>query len=137
MAGVLTVSANGVDTSPVTRGVWVMENILGITPPPPPDEVPAIDADVSGATTIREKLAKHSEDKTCFVCHRNIDPLGFALETFDPIGRWRSKYPKPKGKGAAAKIDASGKLPSGETYADFASFKTVLQRAVVTFSLAA
>ena len=66
MAGVLTVSANGVDTSPVTRGVWVLENILGITPPPPPDEVPAIDADVSGATTIREKLAKHSEDKTCY-----------------------------------------------------------------------
>ncbi|PAY20404.1 hypothetical protein CKO51_06090 [Rhodopirellula sp. SM50] len=127
MAGVLTVSANGVDTSPVTRGVWVMENILGTPPPPPPDEVPSIDADVSGATTIREKLSRHSEDKTCFVCHRNIDPLGFALETYDPIGRWRTKYPKPKGKGSAAKIDASGKLPSGETFDDFASFKTVLR----------
>ncbi|QDV47676.1 hypothetical protein Enr13x_75870 [Stieleria neptunia] len=127
MAGVLTVSANGVDTSPVTRGVWVMENILGTPPPPPPDEVPSIDADVSGATTIREKLSKHSEDKTCFVCHRNIDPLGFALETFDPIGRWRSKYPKPKGKAPAATIDASGKLPSGETFEDFASFKAVLR----------
>ncbi|MGB7343220.1 MAG: DUF1592 domain-containing protein [Pirellulaceae bacterium] len=124
MAGVLTVSANGVDTSPVTRGVWVLENILGITPPPPPDEVPAIDADVSGATTIREKLAKHREDKTCYVCHRNIDPLGFALETFDPIGRWRDKYPKIKGK--TPKIDPSGKLPSGETYLDFAAFKQVL-----------
>ncbi|WP_182869612.1 DUF1592 domain-containing protein [Rhodopirellula sp. JC639] len=127
MAGVLTVSANGVDTSPVTRGVWVMENILGTPPPPPPDEVPSIDADVSGARTIREKLAKHSEDKTCFVCHRNIDPLGFALETYDPIGRWRTKYPKPKGKGSAAKIDASGELPSGETFQDFASFKIVLR----------
>jgi hypothetical protein len=126
MAGVLTVSANGVDTSPVTRGVWVLENILGITPPPPPDEVPAIDSDVSGATTIRERLAKHSEDKTCIVCHRNIDPLGFALETFDPIGRWRAKYPKPKGKGPAAKVDPSGKLPSGETYEDFPGFKKVL-----------
>src|SRR6056297_3656821 len=127
MAGVLTVSANGVETSPVTRGVWVSENLLGITPPPPPDEVPAIEADVSGAQTIREKLAKHREDKTCYVCHRNIDPLGFALETFDPIGRWRTKYPKAKGSGDAAKIDASGKLPSGEAYADFASFKQVLQ----------
>jgi hypothetical protein len=127
MAGVLTVSANGVDTSPVTRGVWVMENMLGITPPPPPDVVPSIEADVSGSTTIREKLTKHSADATCFVCHRNIDPLGYALETFDPIGRWRANYPKPKGKGAAAKIDSSGKLPSGETYADFASFKEVLQ----------
>ncbi|TWU58169.1 DUF1592 domain-containing protein [Rubripirellula reticaptiva] len=126
MAGVLTVSANGVDTSPVTRGVWVLENILGITPPPPPDEVPAIDADVSGATTIRQRLAKHREDKTCYVCHRNIDPLGFALETFDPIGRWRDKYPKPSDKGTSAKIDPSGKLPSGETYDNFANFKQVL-----------
>ncbi|QEG02792.1 hypothetical protein Mal15_69130 [Stieleria maiorica] len=128
MAGVLTVSANGVDTSPVTRGVWVMENILGITPPPPPDEVPSIDADVSGATTIREKLSKHSEDKTCFVCHRNIDPLGYALETYDPIGRWRTNYPSPKGKGSAATIDASGELPSGESFEDFASFKKVLHK---------
>jgi hypothetical protein len=106
--------------------LWVLENILGITPPPPPDEVPAIDSDVSGATTIRERLAKHSEDKTCIVCHRNIDPLGFALETFDPIGRWRAKYPKPKGKGPAVKVDPSGKLPSGEMYEDFPGFKKVL-----------
>ena len=127
MAGVLTVSANGVDTSPVTRGVWVLENVLGITPPPPPDEVPSIDADVSGAKTIREKLARHRADKACAVCHRKIDPLGFALETFDPIGRWRSHYPKPKGKKAAAKVDPSGKLPSGEQYTDFASFKRVLR----------
>ncbi|WP_442510031.1 DUF1592 domain-containing protein [Novipirellula sp. SH528] len=126
MAGVLTVSANGVDTSPVTRGVWVLENILGITPPPPPDEVPAIDADVSGATTIREKLTKHSQDKACYVCHRSIDPLGYALETFDPIGRWREKYPNPKGKGSTAKVDPSGKLPSGETYKDFPGFKKVM-----------
>lgn len=126
MAGVLTVSANGVDTSPVTRGVWILENILGTTPPPPPDEVPAIDADVSGAKTIREKLAIHSTDKACFVCHRNIDPLGHALESFDPIGRWRDKYPKPKGRGTAPSVDPTGKLPSGETYEDFASFKKVL-----------
>lgn len=126
MAAVLTVSANGVDTSPVTRGVWVSESILGITPPPPPDVVPSIEANVRGAKTIREKLAKHREDKACFVCHRNIDPLGFPLETFDPIGRWRDKYPKQKGKSSVAKIDGSGKLPSGETFEDFASFKSVL-----------
>ncbi|WP_145219161.1 DUF1592 domain-containing protein [Gimesia alba] len=126
MAGVLTVSANGVDTSPVTRGVWVLENLLGTPPPPPPDEVPAIEADVSGATTIRERLAKHSTDQTCYVCHRNIDPHGHALESFDPIGRWRNKYPKPKGKGVGPKVDPTGKLPSGETFTDFASFKHVL-----------
>lgn len=126
MAGVLTVSANGVDTSPVTRGVWVLENILGITPAPPPDEVPGLDSDVSGAKTIREKLEMHRADKTCAVCHRNIDPLGFALETFDPIGRWRTKYPKPKFKNVAAKIDSSGSLPSGESFDGFPDFKAVL-----------
>jgi hypothetical protein len=129
MAGVLAVSANGVETSPVTRGVWVLENMLGTTPPPPPDEVPSIDADVSGAKTIREKLAKHSQDKTCYVCHRKIDPLGFPLETFDPIGRWRTKYSEPQSKSSAAKIDTSGKLPSGEAYEDFHSFKRVLSDA--------
>jgi len=96
MAGVLTVSANGVETSPVTRGVWVSENILGIPPPPPPDEVPAIDADTTGATTIRERLAKHSKDPNCAECHARIDPLGFGLENFDPVGRWRSSYPGQK-----------------------------------------
>jgi hypothetical protein len=126
MAGVLTVSANGVDTSPVTRGVWVLENLLGITPPPPPDVVPALDANVSDAKTIRDKLAIHRSDEACSVCHRNIDPMGYALESFDPIGRWRTKYPKPDKKSDAPKVDPTGELPSGETYNDFASFKRIL-----------
>lgn len=126
MAGVLTVSANGVDTSPVTRGVWVSENILGIKPPPPPDVVPAIEADVRGVTTIRERLAKHRADPTCAECHRKIDPLGFSLETFDPIGRWRTIYAKPKGDAPAPKIDSSGEFGSGETYTDFHDFKRIL-----------
>jgi hypothetical protein len=133
MAGVLTVSANGVDTSPVTRGVWVSETILGITPPAPPDVVPSIEANTSGATTIREKLARHREDKACLVCHRNIDPLGFPLETFDSIGRWRDNYSQGKRKASEAKIDGSGKLPSGETFEDFASFKQVLVKSRVDF----
>ncbi|MES2597995.1 MAG: DUF1592 domain-containing protein [Verrucomicrobiota bacterium] len=128
MAGVLTVSANGVETSPVTRGVWVSENMLGIEPPPPPDVVPAIDADVSGATTIRERLAKHRADNACAECHRKIDPLGFSLESFDPVGRWRKSYPQPKNsKTPAPKVDASGEFPSGETYQDFASFKKIIR----------
>lgn len=126
MAGVLTVSANGVETSPVTRGIWVSENLLGVVPATPPDEVPLIESDVSGATTIRERLAKHAADKTCAECHRKIDPLGFGLETFDPIGRWRTKYPQTKKDGPAPKIDASGEFPSGETYADFREFKKIL-----------
>ncbi len=123
MAGVLTVSANGVETSPVTRGVWVWENILGVVPPPPPDEVPAIDADTRGASSIREKLEKHRADKACAECHRKIDPLGFGLETFDPIGRWRAHYPAAKGNGQGSKIDASGEFSSGEAFADFDEFR--------------
>ena len=129
MAAVLTVSANGVETSPVTRGVWVSENILGIQPPPPPDEVPAIEPDVSGATNIRERLAKHRADVTCAECHRKIDPLGFSLESFDPVGRWRTKYPVPsKSKASAIKIDCSGEFPSGETYEDFTDFKKIISK---------
>ena len=125
MAAVLTVSANGVETSPVIRGAWVSENILGVKPPPPPDTVPAIEPDVSGTTTIRERLAKHSTDRACAECHRKIDPLGFSLESFDPVGRWRVTYAKPK-KGAAPKIDTSGEFASGKTYQDFAGFRDIL-----------
>ena len=125
MAAVLTVSANGVETSPVTRGAWVSENILGIKPPPPPDVVPAIEPDVSGTTTIRERLAKHSTDRACAECHRKIDPFGFSLESFDPVGRWRVTYPKPK-KGPAPKIDTTGEFASGEKYQDFAGFRDIL-----------
>ena len=125
MAAVLTVSANGVETSPVTRGAWVSENILGLKPPPPPDVVPAIEPDVSGTTTIRERLAKHRSDRACAECHRKIDPLGFSLESFDPVGRWRVNYAKPK-KGPAPKIDSSGEFASGETYRDFVGFRDIL-----------
>ena len=127
MAGVLTVSANGVETSPVTRGVWVSENILGIKPPPPPDVVPAIEPDVTGATTIRQRLAKHRADPACAECHRKIDPLGFALESFDPIGRWRVSYPKPKGNAPAPKVDASGEFSSGSAYAGFEEFRRIVK----------
>src|SRR6185369_8301542 len=91
---VLTVSANGIETSPVTRGVWVLENILGTPPSPPPDNVPPIDPDIRGAKSMREILAKHRNNPSCFECHKKIDPLGFALENFDPIGAWRTKYDK-------------------------------------------
>ena len=79
----LTASANGVDTSPVVRGIYVLEKLLGYTPPPPPPDVPAIEPDIRGAITIREQLEKHRESETCAECHRKIDPLGFALENFD------------------------------------------------------
>jgi len=126
MASVLTVSANGVDTSPVTRGAWILENILGTPPPPPPDEVPSIDGDVSGAKTIREKLALHRSDAACNVCHRKIDPLGFPLEHFDPVGRWRQKYPQQNGSKERYDIDSTGQFLTGGSFANYQEFRKVL-----------
>ena len=117
---VLTVSANGIETSPVTRGVWVLENILGTPPAPPPDNVPPIDPDIRGAKSMREILAKHRDNPACYECHRKIDPLGFALESFDPIGALRTRYEK----GGA--IDTAGELPGGQRFADLAELKKIL-----------
>ncbi|QDU92547.1 DUF1592 domain-containing protein [Lignipirellula cremea] len=92
MASVLKVTANGTTTSPVLRGAWVLDRILGQPPAPPPDDIGSIDPDIRGATTIREQLAQHRESESCGVCHREIDPPGFALESFDVIGAWRNEY---------------------------------------------
>ncbi|MBL6764831.1 MAG: DUF1592 domain-containing protein [Verrucomicrobiae bacterium] len=119
-AGILTVTANGIETSPVTRGVWTLENILGTPPPPPPDNVEPLDPDIRGAATIREQLAKHRDVPACNECHRRIDPNGFPLENFDPIGRWRDRYASKK------PIDASGELANGDTYEDITGFKEIL-----------
>ncbi|MCM2369185.1 DUF1592 domain-containing protein [Aporhodopirellula aestuarii] len=111
-ASILTVSANGIETSPVIRGVWLLENILGTPTPPPPDNVPAIEPDTRGASTIRDQLSKHRSDATCNQCHRKIDPLGFALEVFDPIGQHRAFYDSKRKK----PIDASGQLPGSDPF---------------------
>ncbi|MEL7500604.1 MAG: DUF1592 domain-containing protein [Planctomycetota bacterium] len=116
----LTASANGVDTSPVVRGIYVLEKVMGYTPPPPPDDVPEIEPDIRGALTVREELKKHRSIATCAECHRKIDPLGFALENFDAIGGWRTQY----GKGLP--VDASGELPNGETFEDVRHLRTLL-----------
>ncbi|MAT48084.1 MAG: hypothetical protein CMO35_11750 [Verrucomicrobiaceae bacterium] len=116
----LTASANGVDTSPVVRGIYVMNKLLDYTPPPPPDDVPAIDPDVRGATTLREQLIKHRADAACAQCHNKIDPAGFALENYDAIGAWRDQYP---GK---LKIDPSGKLSNGKPFASSAEFRELI-----------
>ena len=119
-ASVLTVTANGVDTSPVVRGIWLLENILGTPPPPPPPDVDPLDPDVRGAKSIRDQLEKHRSNESCAECHRKIDPLGFALENFDAIGRHRSKYHR------GPKIDASGVLPNGAEFAGFNAFRNLL-----------
>ena len=104
MASVLKVTANGTYTSPVARGVWIMDRILGMPPPPPPDGVSAIVPDTRGAVTIREQLAKHRQSPACASCHVKIDPPGFALESFDVIGGWREYY-RSSGNGKEVKID--------------------------------
>src|SRR5204863_6588405 len=91
-AAVLKVTADGTRTSPVLRGKWVLEKILGQPPAPPPADVPAIEPDIRGATTIRQQLDKHRSIATCASCHIHIDPPGFALESFDPIGGYREFY---------------------------------------------
>lgn len=124
-AGIHTVTANGVDTSPVVRGIWILENLLGTPPAPPPPDVPALEPDIRGATSIRDQLSKHREMATCNECHRKMDPLGFALENFDAIGGFREFY--IGGKDAPAiPVDTSGKLPSGEAFDDVRDLRKIL-----------
>jgi hypothetical protein len=140
MASVLKVTANGTNTSPVTRGAWVLDRILGTPPSPPPDGVPAVEPDIRGATTMREQLAKHREIGACAGCHKRIDPPGFALESFDVIGGWRDHY-RSVGKGEAVtidgrrmmyakgpKVDPSDVLNTGEKFAGIDEFKAILMK---------
>ena len=121
-ASILTLTANGVDTSPVIRGVWLLENILGARPDPPPPNVPTIEPDIRGAKTIRDQLQKHQLSANCKSCHHLIDPPGFALENFDAIGRWRGHYTSGK---SPLPVDASGEL-GGVKFTDVRSFKQAL-----------
>src|SRR5436305_4262715 len=104
MAAILKVTANGTNTSPVIRGSWVLERILGTPPPRPPVDVEAVEPDIRGATTIRQQLAKHRSRPECAGCHVRIDPPGFALENFDVMGNWRENY-RSVGKGEAVVIN--------------------------------
>jgi len=122
-AAILTLTANGVDTSPVIRGVWLLENILGTPPPPPPADVPAIVPDIRGAKTIREQLEKHRQSGSCRSCHERIDPPGFALENFDAIGRWRGHYRLGE---KMVPIDASATF-HGQPFKDIVEFKALLK----------
>lgn len=91
-ASVLKVTANGTTTSPITRGAWILDRILGTPPSPPPPNLPAIEPDTRGTTTIRQQLEAHRNVVACAACHKQIDPPGFALESFDVIGGWRERY---------------------------------------------
>jgi len=123
-AAVLTMTATPLRTSPIKRGAWVATVIFNDPPPPPPDIVPEIEADDAAieakGLTIRERLKQHASDQTCASCHARIDPLGFALESYDPIGRWRDKYR------SGLAIDASGKLFGQAEFKDVIAFKDAI-----------
>jgi cytochrome c553 len=140
MGSVLKVTANGTQTSPVMRGAWVLDRILGAPPPPPPPGVPAVEPDIRGATTIRQQLAKHRQIEACASCHVRIDPPGFALESFDVIGGWRDYY-RTTGRGKPVtrdgrrmpylegpKVDPSDRMPDGAEFQDIDEFKQLLLR---------
>ena len=140
-ATVMMATANGVDTQPVLRGVWLLDNVLGAPPPPPPGNVPAISSDSSGATDIRELLERHRADPACARCHDRIDPLGYALESYDPIGRWRTHYAAFETVDGVARtvpgrpVDPSGRLPDGTELADVTDLKRYLVEHVDQFGV--
>ena len=139
---IMKLTANGVTTSPVLRGAWIMEHILGDPPPPPPADVPTVAPDLRGAQTIREILAAHTEAESCAKCHARFDPVGFAFENFDIMGAWRDRY-RSLEKGdeitgidraghrfsyrIGQAVDASGKLKTGETFEDVDQLKDILK----------
>lgn len=121
MGAVLAVSSYSHRTSPVLRGKWILETILGTPPPPPPEDVPDLEesANTSRPQSLREKLELHREDSTCASCHDSMDPLGFGLENYDLLGKWRSEVD-------GVPIDATGKLPSGEQFNGPNELKAIL-----------
>lgn len=125
---ILKVTANGTNTSPVLRGIWVSERILGTPIPPPPENVPAVEPDIRGAKTIREQLQRHLSDSSCAGCHDKIDPPGYALENFDAAGRWRDAYARVENGQSrrGSTIDASFRMPDGREFRDFNEFRSLL-----------
>ena len=128
---VLKVTANGTTTSPVVRGAWVTERILGRPVPPPPPNVSAVEPDIRGAKTIRQQLEMHRDNASCASCHAKIDPPGFALETFDAVGGWRSSYRVASGeKGKnwveGPPVDPSYELRDGTRFENIVELQELL-----------
>ena len=142
MAAVLKTTANGTTTSPVKRGAFVMEKILGIVPAPPPADVGSVEPDTRGTTTIREQLEKHKRNTSCAGCHVKMDGYGFALESFDPVGAWRNLYRATGGRGPdesrkvihgrrieyhqGPSVDCTGQMPDGRAFQDINELRTLL-----------
>jgi hypothetical protein len=119
---ILTVTSYGNRTSPVLRGKWILENILGTPPPPPPGNVPPLgdNPPVGKALTMRERMTQHRVNTACSGCHQLMDPIGLAIENFDAVGRWRNRDADDTA------VDAAGSLPSGVTFNGVAGLKKAL-----------
>ncbi|HEX8203613.1 MAG TPA: DUF1592 domain-containing protein [Isosphaeraceae bacterium] len=118
-ASVLTVTSNPTRTSPVKRGKWILEQILGTPPPPPPPDVPDLKEEKKPTGSVRQRLEQHRANPSCAVCHARMDPLGFGLENFDATGAWRDRD-------GSFPIDASGTLPSGRSFSGPGQLKAIL-----------
>ena len=131
LPSVLAATGDGVESSAILRGVWILDNVFGTPVPPPPANIPAIDVDTSHANGVREIIDAHKTKESCNTCHRSIDPIGLAMENYDALGGWRTRYQEtyqipdkemePKVEGNTSTdafalesfIDASGTLPDG------------------------
>lgn len=125
---ILSLTSDGARHRPVHRGIWVSEVLLGKVPPPPPANVDAIEPNPVNEpkATIRMKLQAHVANPNCASCHAKIDPLGFAFDNYDAIGRWRTEEYVPKGRGKNPPVDASGELPDGRAFTGPEHFKQLL-----------
>jgi hypothetical protein len=123
-AAVLTMTSTPLRTSPIKRGAWVATVVFNDPPPPPPDVVPEIEEDdaaiAASGLTIRQRLKEHASNQSCASCHAKIDPLGFVLESYDPVGRWRDKYV------GGLPVDASGKLFGEDEFKNIVEFKDAI-----------
>ncbi|WP_425618279.1 DUF1592 domain-containing protein [Anatilimnocola sp. NA78] len=137
-AAILSLTSDGTRHRPVHRGKWVLESIVGKSPPPPPANVKPIEPTPSmqPKATLRIKLDAHKSDASCASCHRRIDPLGFAFDNYDAIGRWRTHEVVSDGNGDNPKVDASGELPDGRKFANAEEFKQLLAADLETFNAA-
>lgn len=147
-ASVLKLTTNATYTSPIKRGAWILERILGTPPSPPPPAIEAIEPDIRGAVTIREQMAAHKTQAVCASCHVQIDPPGFALESFDVVGGWRERYRVGTGNSQpgdkkeyvelanypgskvwlARPVETDGETPDGEAFAGIDDYKQLLLR---------
>jgi hypothetical protein len=118
-ASILLITSNPTRTSPVKRGKWILDNILGEPPPPPPAGVPELEEDAQALGSLRERMEQHRSNEACAVCHRKMDSLGFGLENFDVVGAWRDQ----DGRYA---INASGELPGGLRFASASELMKIL-----------